>query len=81
MASNSAQMQNPLSQAVIREAGRRVVPVMMIHHPGLEITLPHIHPENPLMKIFLPWVFRIPLPVHLYQTDLAYHNANRRAIR
>ena len=61
---------SPLSQAVIREAHRRGIPVLITHHPGPEITSPYIRPENLLLKRILHWVGWKLLLTHLNQGDL-----------
>jgi len=61
---------SPLSQAVIHEAHRQNVPVLITHHSGPEITAPYIYSNNLLVKRFLHSIGWILLRLHLNQADL-----------
>lgn len=41
---------SPLGQAVIHEARRLGIPILITHHPGSEITAPYLHDINPYLK-------------------------------
>ncbi len=65
-----AQDPSPVNQAVIREARRRDIPVIITHHPGPEITAPYIHVRNPLLKPVFHWIVWKLLLAYLNQGDL-----------
>ena len=44
---------SPLSQTVIHEAHQRMIPVLITHHTGPEITAPYINPTNLQIKWIL----------------------------
>lgn len=58
------------SQAVIREAHRRRIPVMITHHSGPAVSAPYLKPENPLMKKMIEWLAWKLVAAHLNQADL-----------
>ncbi|PKO05088.1 MAG: hypothetical protein CVU41_13690 [Chloroflexi bacterium HGW-Chloroflexi-3] len=61
---------SPLSQAVIHQAHRRNISVVITHHTGPEITAPYINPTNLHVKRFLHWIVWSILRQHLNQANL-----------
>ncbi len=60
---------SPLGQAVMHEAQRLGIPIMITHHPGSEITAPYLHDVNPYLKRLTEkavWKYFI---AHLNQAD------------
>jgi glycosyltransferase involved in cell wall biosynthesis len=60
---------SPLGQAVIHEAQRQAIPVIITHHPGSEIAAPYLHDVNPYLKRLTEkavWKYFI---AHLNQAD------------
>ena len=61
---------SPINLAVIREAHRRKIPVIISHHPGPEITAPYIHVRNSLLRTVLHWIVWKFLLTYLNTGDL-----------
>ncbi len=58
-----------LSQAIMRVAHHKHVPVLATHHTGPEITAPYLNPKNPVVKKYLHTILWQFLRLHLNNAD------------
>lgn len=61
---------SPFSQAVIREAHRRGIPVMITHHSGPDVTAPYLTAKNLVIMKGIQWMAWKLVVAHLNQADL-----------
>lgn len=61
---------SPLCQAVLREARRWNIPIVITHHSGPEVTAPYLRIDNPALKKLTTWASWNMIIKHLAQGDV-----------